>query len=59
MFEFKPVSERMQQMHHLIRNRVIQNDAERALIITDVFQKNKNLVPMLRQPLVLKNICQR
>ena len=57
MFEFKPVSERMQQMHHLIRNRVIQNDAERALIITDVFQKNKNLVPMLRQPLVLKNIC--
>lgn len=59
MFELKPVSERMKLMHRTIRNRVIQNDAERALIITDVFQKNENLVPMLRQPLVLKTICQR
>lgn len=59
MFENKPVSERMQLMHKTIRNRVIQNDAERAMIITEVFRNNINLVPMLRQPLVLKTVCER
>ena len=32
MHNFKPISERMQLMHQLIRDRVIQSDSETALI---------------------------
>ena len=59
MYEFKPVSERMQHFQQRIRDRVIQNDAERALITTEVFKKNERLAPMLLRPLVLKEMCAR
>jgi formate C-acetyltransferase len=48
----------MQLMHDLIRNRVIQTDAETAMITTRCFQQNENLIPMLRRATVLKAICE-
>ena len=36
MYQFKPVTKRIQHMHDLIRDRVIQVDSERAMITTDV-----------------------
>ena len=58
MYQFRPISERMQLMHQKVRDRVIQMDAERAMITTKVFQENENLLPVLRRPLVLKTICE-
>ena len=58
MYQFKPISERMQLMHQKVRDRVIQMDAERAMITTKVFKDNENLLPVLRRPLVLKTICE-
>ena len=59
MYTFKPVSERMQHMHQLIRDRVIQSDSETAMITTRCFQENENLIPCLRRPTVLKAICEQ
>ena len=58
MYQFKPISERMQLMHQKVRDRVIQMDAERAMITTKVLKENENLLPVLRRPLVLKTICE-
>ena len=59
MYAFKPVSGRMQLMHQLIRDRVIQSDSETAMITTRCFQENENLIPCLRRPTVLKAICEQ
>jgi len=59
MYNFKPISERMQRMHQLIRDRVIQSDSETAMITTRCFQENENLIPCLRRPTVLKAICEQ
>lgn len=59
MYKFRPVSERMQLMHQLIRDRVIQSDSESAMITTRCFQENENLIPCLRRPTVLKAICEQ
>jgi pyruvate formate-lyase/glycerol dehydratase family glycyl radical enzyme len=59
MHKFKPISERMQRMHQLIRDRVIQSDSEMAMITTRCFQENENLIPYLRRPTVLKAICEQ
>ena len=59
MYEFKPVSERLQKMQRIIRDRVIQNDAERALITTEVVKNNERLVPMILRPLILKTVCEK
>ena len=59
MYTFGPVSERMQHMHQLIRDRVIQSDSETAMITTRCFQENENLIPCLRRPTVLKAICEQ
>ncbi len=59
MYKFRPISERMQIMHQLIRDRVIQGDSETAMITTRCFQENENLIPYLRRPTVLKAICEQ
>ena len=59
MYTFRPISERMQHMHQLIRDRVIQSDSETAMITTRCFRENENLIPCLRRPTVLKAICEQ
>jgi pyruvate-formate lyase len=59
MYTFRPVSERMQHMHQLIRDRVIRSDSETALITTRCFKENESLIPSLRRPTVLKAICEQ
>ena len=56
MYQFRPVTERMERMHKAVRDRVIQTDSEIALITTRVFQENENLVPMIRRAKVLRAI---
>ena len=58
MYDFKPVSPRIQEMHDKIRNRVIQHDAERAMITTRFYQKNETMVPFMKRPMLLKAVCE-
>ncbi|MDR1728628.1 MAG: hypothetical protein LBT74_12015 [Acidobacteriota bacterium] len=57
MYQFRPISERMQRLHRRIRDRVIQTDAERALIMTESYKKYGNAVPAIRRPKALYDIC--
>ncbi len=57
MYEFRPVSDRMESLNRRVRDRVLQTDAERALIITEGFKKYGKMVPAIRNPKVLYDIC--
>ncbi len=57
MYEFKPISDRMESLHRRVRNRVIQTDAERALIMTESYKKYGTAVPVIRNAKVLYDIC--
>ena len=59
MYTFKPVSERMEKLHRRVRDRVVQTDAERALIQTETYKKYGNAVPMIRNAMVLYDICSK
>jgi pyruvate formate-lyase/glycerol dehydratase family glycyl radical enzyme len=57
MYQFSPVTDRIQLMHRLIRDRVIRTDAERALITTASYKKNEHMPPMIKRPLAMYDIC--
>ncbi|MCL2227715.1 MAG: hypothetical protein FWB97_08850 [Oscillospiraceae bacterium] len=59
MYKFKPITSRIQLMHDLIRDRIIQSDAEMAVIITDCYKENENLLPYLRRPKALLAVCEK
>lgn len=59
MYKFRSVTDRMKQIRQQIRNRVIQYDAERALIITESYKKNENVVPIIKIPLATYDICSK
>jgi formate C-acetyltransferase len=44
-------------MRELIRDRVIRGDAERALILAEAYKKYKNVVPIIKRPLVTYDVC--
>jgi formate C-acetyltransferase len=46
-------------MHDLIRDRVIQSDAETAVIITESWRENEGLLPYLKRPKSLKAVCEQ
>ena len=56
MYQFSPVSERIKIMREKIRDRVIQTDSERAMIVTEAFRDIENLVPTIRRPMLLKAV---
>ena len=59
MYQFRPVSERIARTRDRIRNRVIQLDSERAMIVTDAFKDCINLVPTIRRPTLLKAVTSK
>ena len=46
-------------MHQLIRDRANRYDAERAMIVTESYQKNEHVPPMIKRPLATLDICSR
>ena len=59
MYEFRPATERIKAFRELIRDRVLRIDAERALIWTEADKKYENIVPIIRRPLMLRELCER
>lgn len=46
-------------MRELIRERVIRNDAERALIMTEVYKKYEHIVPVIKKSLTMLEYCKK
>lgn len=59
MYHFKSISDRVETMHRLIRDRVIQYDSERAIILTESYRKNEHVPPVIKRPLGTFDICSR
>ena len=59
MYNFRPVSDRIATMREKIRNRVIQTDSERAMIVTEAYKNCINLVPTIRRPTILKAVTEK
>lgn len=59
MYRFKPVTERIASQRQKIRDRVIQLDSERAMIITEEMKRCVNLVPTIRRPTLLKAVAEK
>jgi pyruvate formate-lyase/glycerol dehydratase family glycyl radical enzyme len=57
MYEFRPATDRIQRMHQLIRDRVIQTDAERALITTASSKRNEHVVPVIKRARIAYDVC--
>lgn len=57
MYQFSPATERIQHMRELIRDRVVQYDAERARILTESSMRNEHVVPVIKRPLFLYDLC--
>ena len=49
MYEFRPVTGRIEKLRRLIRDRVIPVDAERALAITRAWREHLAEPPMIRR----------
>ena len=58
MYQFKPASERILKMRQLIRDRVVQYDSERARILTESYQQNEYVIPIIKRPLGFKALCE-
>ena len=59
MYESRPVTPRIQHMRELIRDRVIRNDAERALIMTEAYKKYEHVVPVIKKHLTMLEYCRK
>ena len=59
MYQFKPATERISRMRERIRDRVVQYDSERARIITESNRRNEHVVPIIKRPLIFKDICEQ
>ena len=59
MYESRPVTRRIQHMRELIRDRVIRNDAERAVIMTEAHKEYEHVVPVIKKPLAMYEYCKK
>ncbi len=59
MHKSRPVTGRIRHMRELIRDRVIRNDAERAVIMTEASKKYEHVVPVIKKPLAMYEYCKK
>ena len=59
MYSFQPVTDRIWRMRERIRDRVIRCDSDRAIIITEASKKYENVVPIIKRPLMFKEIAEK
>ena len=59
MYEFRPATDRIWAMRNRIRERVIRCDSERSTIITEASKMYENIVPIIKRPLMMKEIAKK
>jgi formate C-acetyltransferase len=59
MYTLGPVTDRVANLKERIRNRVIQIDSERARIITESYQRNECITPIIKRALSTHDVCSK
>lgn len=59
MYEFKPATDRIWAMRERIRDRVLQLDSERGVLITEASKQYENVVPIIKRPLLTLELCKK
>ncbi|MDR1574302.1 MAG: hypothetical protein LBS24_08330, partial [Clostridiales Family XIII bacterium] len=57
MYRFSPVTDRVKRLRERIRDRVVQYDADRGLLYTEASKKYEHVVPIIKRPLCLYEVC--
>jgi formate C-acetyltransferase len=59
MYQFREVSPKIQHLRQLVRDRVIQPDAEQTVLRTEAEKLYENVTPIIKRPLIMKYLCER
>jgi formate C-acetyltransferase len=59
MYQFSSATPRILELREKIRDRVLRCDSERALIVTEAYRQNENVVPIIKRPLALLELCKK
>ncbi|MDR2610211.1 MAG: hypothetical protein LBC58_02015 [Clostridiales Family XIII bacterium] len=59
MYEFRPATKRITELREQIRDRVLRYEAQRAVIMTEADKRYEHVVPIIKRPLCLKELCER
>ena len=59
MYEFRPVTDRIQELRERIRDRVLVYDTERVKILTESTMKNEHVLPQIRRPMFFRDLCEQ
>ncbi len=59
MYQFRSATPRILAYREKVRDRVIRIDAERDRIMTEAYKKYENVLPAIKRPLALKELCER
>ena len=57
MYEFSPATDRILLMREKIRDRVLRNDAERMIIVTESYKKYEHMPPLIKRSKAFYDIC--
>ncbi|MBR2737291.1 MAG: hypothetical protein IKD88_01060 [Lachnospiraceae bacterium] len=55
MYEWSPVTDRIESIHKKVRDRVIQVDTERGLLATEADKANQHVIPIIRRARILRH----
>ena len=58
MYDFRPVSDRMHLMNQKVRERIFHIDSEFSRIMTDANRKYESVIPVIRNALLFKALCE-
>lgn len=58
MYQFRPISERMQHMRERVRNRIYHVDSERSVLTTKAAQKYESYLPAIKNAMIFKYVCE-
>ena len=56
MYKFRPISPRIEKFRNAVRDRVVEIETERAYIVTEAYKKYMHHPPILRRPLMTKDL---
>ena len=59
MYEFRSITPRIEKFRDAVRDRVLELENERTVIVTEAYTKYKHYPPILRKPLITKAICEQ
>jgi formate C-acetyltransferase len=57
--EFVPVTDRIQRFREAVRDKGVEVECERGVIVTEAYKKYLHYPPILRKPLITKAICEQ